>query len=35
MIANIDTVIISDIMKDCTESLMGAIPWGFLYAPRR
>ena len=23
------------IMKDCTESLIGAIPWGFLYAPRR
>ena len=29
------TALYNSIMKDCTESLMGAIPWGFLYAPRR
>ena len=29
------TALYNSIMKDCTESLMGAIPWGFLYTPRR
>lgn len=26
------TALYNGIMKDCTESLMGAIPWGFSYA---
>ena len=26
------TALYNSIMKDCTESLMGAIPWGFSYA---
>lgn len=29
------TALYNSIMKDFTESLMGAIPWGFFYAPRR
>ena len=26
------TALYNSIMKDCTESLMGAIPWGFFHA---
>lgn len=29
------TALYNGIMKDYTESLMGAIPWGFSYARRR
>ena len=28
------TAMYNSIMKDCTESLMGAIPWGFSYAQK-